>query len=512
MKLIKILSVVLVTIFFTSCEDLLEERPYGTYSNENFFNSSKDALSGLLYAYDALNYIEYGSRFLFDVASATTDEMSSYNKPETMHRIEMFDWTFTPSNTVIEGFYKYCYISIGRSNNVIENVSVMDNISENDRNQYVGEALFLRAFNYFNLVRTYGSVPLRTKVVNDANNVRVSNADIEDIYDLIIDDLQQAIVKMKIRKMQGRADKVAAQSLLAKVYATLASSSLTGAPGYSWVANPEEMYQQAAVYSEMVLHNQSVYSLDMDLLGLYEVENHESSPEHIFMLSQKRELSGEEGNYSQMPQMFVIALPKVFVNADLNGEGKKVYPMVNNGSWSVYRTDSTFYKSFSDQDLRKRLFVSTIYTENGEVLANWSPGNINSTDQILSSFYYPFCRKYSDPQSLGTKTSANPYFIRFADVALIYAEAVGNSENGYQWINKVRGRAGMPQLQEGLSQEEFRKAVWAERKYELAFEGHRLFELRRTNRVNSEFITNKSINPDYAYFFPLPQQEQDLNQ
>lgn len=506
----KIVILILGIVLFSSCESWVEENPYGVYSNDNFFESADDALSALLYAYDPLNYIEYGSRFIFDIADATTDQMITYGKGEQAYRIEMFNWTFTSSNTVISGFFKYCYLSIARSNSVLENIPKIESIQDGVRDQYMGEAYFLRAFNYFYLVRTYGEVPVRTKVVADINDVKVDFSSIEEVYALIIEDLEKAADLMSVRKQQGRADRVAAQALLTKVYATLASSKMTGAEGYDWVADYETMYAEAKKYGQLVVEGQGDYRLDPDLLGLYEVDNHETSPEHIFMLSQKRFLSGEEGNFSQMPQMFVISLPKVYVSSELDMVGN-VYPMVNNQSWAVFRTDSTFYKSYAENDKRQDLFVSKIYDANGSLLAEYHPSNIDSEDQILSAFYYPFCRKYSDPESDGTKTSANPYFIRFADVALLYAEACGNTEEGYHWVNQVRSRAGLDELDTGLSLDDFRKAVWNERKYELAFEGHRLYDLRRTNRVVEE-ITNKTVDANYTNFFPIPQRETDLNQ
>ncbi|MBR9854318.1 MAG: RagB/SusD family nutrient uptake outer membrane protein [Algicola sp.] len=505
-----ILILICTILLMSSCEDLLEENAYGTFSNENYFQSEEDALTATLYAYDPLNYIEFGSRFLFDLADLTTDEMNSYGRSEVSHRLEMMNWSFTPSSDVLTYFFKYGYMIISRSNSVIQNVSEMSNISEEKRNQFIGEARFLRAFSYFYLVRSFGDIPLRTETVDDINSVSSSYSDIQSTYGFIIDDLEKAIGLLPIRKMQGRADRVAAQSLLAKVYATMASSALTGSPGYDWVGDHEVMYEKAAEYAGAVLYDQGVYGMEEDLLDIYDVENFANSPEHIFISSMNRDASGEEGNWSQLPQMFVISLPEVYVSSSLSGSGSDTQLMVNSQTWGVYRTDSLFYRSFSDEDLRKRLMVTEIYTPDGSLLAEWSPSNITSTNSVENSFYYPFTRKYSDPLSSGTTTSANVYFLRFTDVALIYAEAMGNTAEGYQWINNVRARAALAPLDENLGLQEFREAVWTERKYELSMEGHRLFDLRRTNKVE-ETITNKQINSDYAYFFPIPQREVELN-
>src|SRR5690554_4452392 len=229
-----------ICVFLTSCEDMLKETPYGVYSNENYFNTEADALNALLYAYDPINNIEYGARFLFNLTDIPTNQYKSYNKGlETA----LYTWDVNPNTEEFLYFFKYAYLSISRANSVLENVSEMENITPQLRQQFLGEAHFLRAFNYFMLVRTYGSVPLHEKVVQSVNDGQARYATVEEIYAFILNDLEAAISMMEIAKQQGRADKVAAQALISKVYLTLASSKMTGSPGYDWVSNHEEMYE-----------------------------------------------------------------------------------------------------------------------------------------------------------------------------------------------------------------------------------------------------------------------------
>lgn len=495
-------------VSLSSCEDMLREQPYGVYSDDNFFTSEADALNALLYAYDPISNIEYGARFLFNLTDIPTNQYRSYNKGlET----SLFEWEVTPNTEEILYFFKYCYLGITRANSVLENVGSMANISEESRRQFLGEAHFLRAFHYFMLVRVYGEVPYHTQVVQGVQDAKAHYASLTELYDLIIGDLEQAMSLMNIAKQQGRADKVAAQALLAKVYLTLASSKQSGAPGYDWVTNADALFTNAAEIAGQVLRGQNTYGLEPDLLRIYDVDHQADSREHIFITSMTREGSGFEGNYSQLPQIFTIGIPNVYISGSLAGGGD-VMPIIQPGQqgWQYYRVDNEFYHRFDDEDLRKRLMVTTIYNADGSVLANWSEENLTSSNPTLFAFFYPFTRKYTDPQSNSHRTSANLYLIRFAEVALTYAEAAGPTEEGYYWVNEVRKRAGLGELPAGLSAEQFRAAVWDELTFELAFEGHGLFELRRTNRVLEE-VTNKPINEAYAYFFPLPQREIDLN-
>ncbi len=504
----KYIYIIMLVLGFLSCTDILEEEPYGVYSNENYYNTEADAVSALLYAYAPINYIEYSARFMLYMGDVTTNQYNMYGKAQETN---LYNWDVDANTDEFLYLYKYCYISIGRANSVLENVVNMTQIDSKTRDQILGEAYFLRAFNYFMLVKNYGSVPYRSKTVSGTSEINADFVSIEEIYGFIIADLETAITMLGINKNQGRADKVGAQSLLAKVYLTLASSKMTGAPGYDWVNDYEEMYRLAANWANEVLSNQSTYALDANLTQVYDVDNQHDGVEHIFITSMNRDASGMEGNYSQLPQMFGIGIPTIYISSKLNGGG--VQKFVNSGSncWSVFRVDSTFYNSYSENDLRKRLMVSTIYNEDGSVLANYSPSNISNSDPTLNAFYYPFCRKYTDYNSNTFRTSANIYLIRFAEVALTYAEAAGPTESGYKWINRVRNRAGLDDLSTGLSIEDFRKAVWDEVELELAFEGHGIYELRRTNQV-LEKITNKTVKEDYAYFFPIPQRELDLNQ
>ncbi|HEY9559256.1 MAG TPA: RagB/SusD family nutrient uptake outer membrane protein [Anseongella sp.] len=505
-------TIIVLLSFFclagSSCDDMLKETPFGVYSNENYYNTENDALNALLYAYDPINNIEYGARFLFNLTDITTNQYKSYNKGlET----NLYTWDVTPNTEEFPYFFKYAYLSISRANSVLENVSKMKNISGSLQKQFLGEARFLRAFNYFMLVRAFGSVPMHDKVVEGVDQGQAPYASIEELYAFIISDLEEAITMMEVQKQQGRADKVAAQSLLAKVYLTMASSRMTGSPGYEWVQDYEATYEQAAKYAYEVLYGQGVYGLDPDLARVYNVRHQGDGMEHIFITSMSREGKGQEGNFSQLPQMFGLGLPTVYMPVSLNGGGG-VQTMIEPGQtcWQYYRVDSDFYHRFGDDDLRKRLMVTTIYNQDGSVLAEWSEDNLTSTNPTLFAFYFPFCRKYADPLSNGNRTSANLYLIRFAEVALAYAEAAGPTAEGYHWINEVRKRAGLDDLTPGLSPAEFREAIWQELTFELAFEGHGLFELRRINRV-MENVTNKTVKAEYAYFFPIPQREADLN-
>ena len=398
---------------FASC---LDEVPYGTYSNETFYNTEADAESALMYAYVPINYIDYCGRFLFFLSDVPTNQYKSYGKADES---PLFQWDITPTSDEAIYFFKSAYVSLARTNSVLENVSRMTSISAMARNRILGEAHFLRAFNHFMLVINYGSVPIRSKTVSTVSDSYKDFAPIEKIYGFIIGELEEAIGLLPVNKVQGRADKVAAQALLARVYLYLASSKASGAPGYDWVADADDMYALAAQYASDVLEGQTVYRLDPDLGNVYDVDHQADGVEHIFMTSMNREASGMEGTYSQLPQMFAIQTGNiVYISSSLAGGGEVMKFMNYESGFQVMRVDNEFRDTYDDADLRKQLMVTTIYNEDGSVLATYDPSNLTSSDNVKNKFFYPFCRKYTDPKSNSNRTSANLYLIRFAEVAL----------------------------------------------------------------------------------------------
>lgn len=104
-----------------------------------------------------------------------------------------------------------------------------------------------------------------------------------------------------------------------------------------------------------------------------------------------------------------------------------------------------------------------------------------------------------------------PYLLRFSEVALIYAEAMGSDDGG--WVARIRARAGLEPLDAGLTKEQFRDAVVQERAWELAFEGNRLYDLRRKAMVTKVDPNAQAagISEADAAFYPIPQREIDLN-
>lgn len=489
-------TIIILGLLMTNACDLSEE-PYGFYSEDNFYNSAEDAEAAITYAYDALTFLEY-SRTVFLLGDMPTDECGP-KADEGPDAQDLNNWKVAnfSTNRSLVNFFKYAYIAINRSNAILD-VIPQSPIEEDLKGKYLGEAHFLRAWNYFNLVRNFGRVPMHTTLVASLNETSAPLAvDLDEVYNLILSDCRKAAELLTVNQATGRADKVAAQALAAKTYLHMASSKAHNVPLYGDLSREvNAMYDSAAYFAAEVINGQSVYGFDDALLDIYDVDQ-PKGPEHIFLMSMDR--SGTiEGDYSKISKLFIpyIAGGDIYLE---NNDGSYT---VSHDGWSVFQTKESFYNTFDATDQRGQLLlVDAVYDAAGNEIASY-PG----------SMPYRFSRKYIDPHFITDKTSTKPYLIRFSDVALIYAEAVGPTPEAYALVDQIRGRAGLGGLTPGLSMEDFRQAVWNERSWELAFEGNRLYDLRRFNVVNDLVEEASGLTDEEVAFYPIPQVEIDLNQ
>jgi len=496
------ISIILCSIFFASCS--LDEEPYGFYSEDNFFKSAADAESAVNYAYAALTYIEY-SRALFFLGDMPTEmlttksDASTDNQALNLWRIDNFS-----TNGTLMNFFKYSYIAINRANAVIKKVPDAD-FDQSLKDQYVGEAYFLRAYNYFCLSRNFGLVPVHRNVIETLEQTSTPlAANMDEIYDLMISDCIEAekLLPVYTSPVMGRADKVAVQALLAKIYLYAASAKENNVPLYrDMAADVNTLYQNAATYAGKVVNEQSVYGFEDDLIKLYDVENF-AGKEKVFLMSMDR--TGEsEGEYSKISKMFIPYIEGATIYLK---QGDTDQYIKSHDGWGEYQTEKDFYKSFSLGDKRcSYLIADKIYDQDGNLKAQWK-------EDGSGDFQYPFSRKYIDPQFDGDKTSTRPFLIRFSDIALVYAEAAGPTARSYELVNYIRKRAGLGNMMPNLGLKDFREQVFNERTFEMSFEGDHMYDLRRLNRVgNIKEVKNAGLNEGQYSFYPIPQAEINLN-
>ena len=326
--------------------------------------------------------------------------------------------------------------------------------------------------NYFFPVRWFGEVPVLTES-NGYLATSVEQSPVGDVYDFIVEDLLQAEAYLPVTQTDPtRPTKGAARALLAKVYLTMAGFPL----------NRTELYAAARDKAKAVI-DMNKYSLDENFADLLDWNTRFTNPELIFTF---------------------------YANADA-GRGSMLHMTSRPGTngengWGDWGTDKRFYEEFPDGPVKDATFYTTM---------------IDGTDWSMTNFANPFPSKYRNagprsnyftgPPNAGTADGYSP-ILRYADVLLMYAEAANMVENGpspaaYDAINAVRERVGLEDLDEGLSMTQFDEAVINERKWELAFEHSRWFDLCRKHIVREAmqpWYPNAVID-DHNYLLPKPQ-------
>ncbi len=483
--------IIILGLIVSSCS--LDQEPTTFLTDDNFYQTTDDMDAAVLHAYQTMTFLDYLRPYM-NIPTTASEE--AFPKEGEGLNIDQFDeFNVDDRNQNLEQFFRLSYVGLNRANTVIEKTRNSD-FEDRDKNKFIGEALFLRSWHHFMLVRLFGEIPIQEKAIDQLSEVfGAKNASIEEIYTVLIRDLKEAISLLQIERSGGRADKVAAQSLLAKVYLTIASSKNYSSPGFNWVSDANTYYNLASEMAFFVINGQAEYTFDNDLQHIFDVSTPEAfnGPEHIFFIPQDRN-GLIEGEFSKLSRFFIPA------NAPTTSYTKDNIKL--HGGFGVYVAELSFINSFDLNDKRKKdLIIEELFDENGNQL--WVPTGGESQ---------PFTGKYLDPNFIGDNTSTHPYLIRYTDVLLMYAEAQGPTASGYEAINRVRARAELLPLNPGLSEADFREKVLEERAFELAFEGHRLYDLRRTNKIEAVLngIYGKTLSTG-LYFFPIPAIEKELN-
>ncbi len=455
-------------IFMEGCSNILEENPKSFFEEGNSFKSADDADAAIAGVYGRLrNVYNLNMIYLSDVNGEELEINPVVAAPKDIDLNR-----YTSATSTFDEFYTDSYLLIDRANRVIANVPKIE-MNAALKNQIIGEAQFLRALAYFNLVRAFGDVPLVTEVVNSTTDVLKARDPSERVYAQIIQDLTEAETVLPARytaaNQIGRATSGAAKSILAKVYLT------------------RKEWSAAAAKAKEVIDSKE-YSLFAEYKDIFPPEN-KNGVEHIFSVQYSCILNSYG---SPMAQQFAIFF---------------TYPIQQVGGY-LYVTP-IHISSYTEGDKRIGINVVT-EKENTATGAIIKPG----LDQG------PATDKYWDPQPCGLMQARNNFMvIRYADVLLMYAEALnemnGPTADAYNAINLIRARArdgsAGPQDLQGLTQQQFRDAVMQERSWELCFEGHRRWDLLRTDRYLGTLQQFGIPVHERNLLYPLPQNEIDVN-
>lgn len=450
----------------SSCSDLLEEEPK-TIVSENFYQSKSDFAAAVNAIYFPLRMVRSEH---IAVLSAHTDwgygrgSRAQYND---------FDG-FNPTNiNAAAARWNSFYQGIRNANLVIEKAPLSEELTEEDMNSILAEAKYLRALTYFDLVRNWGGVPLRTDANIEQKDVPKSSP--EEVYELILQDLSMAEMNLPAAAAEpGRPTQWAAKTLLADVYLQLEDYELAKMKAQEVIDS--EAYQLVSI--------DTVNDIRQKIFGATLV----SSSEEIFALKFAR----QSGQGSGLPWI-------------LNHPSTGLYNF--GGAYAHYgEATNPFYAEWEDGDLRKGLWQIIDFGLGDSTIVNG---------------------KYAEPQAVDNSGAGNDIPIyRYPELLLIYAEASakvdGLTEENLEAVNHVHRRAfgldpnevsDIDYVMDDLTEESFLDLILQEKAYETQFEGKRWLDLKRTGRAEELVMKNKGITiSEKHYLWPIPLEELNFNE
>ena len=469
-KYIKLWKITFVVIVFAlvSCENFIDVPPKNAVTPANFFQTESDFEQAIIGAYAPLLGLNNSGVY----SEWTMTEMRSDNShfiynPLIAGQLQaqhIADFLVEPDNPGIENMYRLNFLIISRANQVLVSIDDAD-LEQDVKDNYKGQACFLRALAYFNLVRFYGGVPLFTKPATSLEETMLLRSEADEVYEQIIEDAQIAanLLPDVGSQQTGKATSGAANTLLGNVFLTL----------------------QRWTDAETTLKKVTGYSL-VDYASLFD-PNNEGNAEMIFEIEY---LEGTTlGLGSSFPYTFLPQLPDPSV---ITG----VSPANQGGSGYNIPTPDLI-NAYEDKIKDKRFDVSIGFYSGASSLSG-----VIFDEQ-------PYIKKYQHAHSLYNITGQNWPVYRYADVLLMLAEAVNEQGNNKSvaegYLNEVRRRAGLDDIV-AANQNELREIIMNERRIEFAFENKRWHDLVRTNKavevMNAYGLRIKANPGDYYYLTP----------
>ncbi len=473
--------VVVTVVFITQSgckKDFLDIPPQGSITEALFPKNANDALLATNAMYAQLRKWNFNSGG-FPILDIMSDDARKGSNPGDGGRLTLFDdFTFTATASDIFPWYSALYQAIKAANVVIEYIPSIE-MDENLKSRYIGEAKFIRALCYFNLVRAFGDVPKVTQVHSTYTLARSPKSEIYN--EIIIPDLHHAAIALPEKSQYssadlGRATRGAAKALLAKAYLYL------------------QNYQQAAQFAVEVI-NSGQYDLETDFRNAFSLAG-QNGIESVFELGAIAIENFENGG-----------------NQFANTQGVRGVP---NRGWGFNRPSMSLIHAYSGNDVRKD---ATIIFQGETLDGIYIEGDINTPNVTFAANGIDTLEIECYNQKVwvpGTSTieqwGYNIRYLRYAEVLLIAAEALnesGQSGTALNYLNLLRERAHVDEYTT-TQPDELRELIYNERRLEMAMEGDRFYDLVRTGRAAQVLGPLGFISGKHE-LLPIPQSEIDLS-
>lgn len=437
----------LATLLMTSCGDsFFDLEPASSVTIDKVYKTASDYNVAVIGCYAKL---QSQVNFYTECCEYRSDNLSlGAPTAGTQDRYDIDHFTEKPSNGILSYYWANFNNNVYRCNLLLDQIDGA-NFAENLKKQYKGEAMFIRALNYFNMYRIWGGVPATKHVVSAAEALKVARYSDEQMFDLIAGDLKEIVDNNYLPETyssadMGRATSGAAKALLGKVYLTF----------HKWTEAKD-------ILSQLI----GKYQLVSPIAQVFNVDN-KNNNEIIFA---------------------------VHFNKEIEGEGHSYWYNLTNASDDTNQT-SSLLNTFPTGDARKDL-ITYVQVEKNVRLMNKFYDTKSPTfktvgnDQILL--------RYAD------------VLLMYAEALNEIQYDASEGSLALKYLNAVRQRAGISNLtvKQLPTQEKFRKGILVERQREFPYEGQRWFDLVRMGFAKSVMAENGVEIKDYQLLFPIPQQE-----
>jgi starch-binding outer membrane protein, SusD/RagB family len=482
-KLVKKLAILFTVFSMVSCDGFLDRNPLDQVSEKTFYSTPEEANLAAMAMYAGLQSVNWHGKSWMILEIPSDNTTPGGNDPD-FSPIDNF--TISADNGPNAEFWTEHFRLVSMANQILKNVPavVMDPIA---KNAILGEARFLRAYAYFDLVRIYGDVPIIKEVASITTDVFVGRDKVVDVYKFIEEDLLYAVSVLPLTRPStdaGRATLDAAKAVLAKVYLTLGR-------------NDECM----KVAKEIITGNR--YKL-VDVADNWLKDVSDNNAESVFEIQYVGCASIGQGNALQA--FFAPWGQGITKNSDGWGSQVPTAPSVDNPG-------TTIKDAFTKED--KRRYHTYMQPLDEYPMINAADGGYIYPAKGASRSAISI-KKYvigSGSDVCFMTSPQNYHAIRYADVLLTFAEAscarsggVSVSPDAVKAFNDVRVRAGLSTVTSITS-----KDVFDERRKEFAFENQRWFDLLRTGKVIETMRLHGKQMQNYHLLFPIPSQEIAIN-
>lgn len=482
--LLYILSGTISISLLSSCNKFLDLKPESSATTGNAYNTKDDIEAALVGAYSVL-YTEY---FIWD--NVLLGDIRSDNAYSGGDAAEVNQYDAVNVSTLnIRIFYSWqqLFLGVARANLVLAKIPEINDPKLDQggrREQIIGEAKFLRALFYSELVKQYGGVPLITSFGSvDPASSNVARATEKEIYDAVIADLEDALTKLPDSYEShslsiSKATKGAANALMAKVYAQKADRD----------------YNKVLQYCDAVINSPAGYQLHPSYPELFDGQHYDNNES--------------------------ILLTQFIANTPQSNWGPQLYlpPSLTGDSWRKYGTPSkNLVKAYDDEGDAVRKAANILFEDAEWSDEHWKP--------CPAAGPIPFLYKWKNAN--GWSSGDNLYLFRLGDILLLKAEALNEldqPEPAKEIVKTIRHRVGLEPIT-ATTKEALRMAILKERRLELAFEGQRWTDLIRANQLNQvmnnlheTILTcdggstpiNYNLNNN-KWLLPIPQSEMNRN-